>query len=278
MVRLWRGMVGKARCRSMNPADSHLLLYSLSGLGVGMLVGMTGVGGGSLMTPLLILLFGIHPATAVGTDLLYAAVTKTAGTAFHGFRKTVDWRITGRLATGSIPATLLTIVAMRQATDRHFDFGPILAPLLAACLVLTAVCLLLRERILAFAAGRVPQPPEVTVTTLTIVSGVVLGILVSLTSVGAGALGMTALVFLYPKHATVRLVGSDIAHAVPLTLIAGMGHWYLGSINLPLLGMLLIGSLPGILIGSFIAGYLPGKVLRTILAVTLLLVARQLVR
>jgi uncharacterized membrane protein YfcA len=255
----------------------HFALYAMSGLGVGILVGMTGVGGGSLMTPLLILLFGIHPSTAVGTDLLYAAVTKTAGTAFHGFRGTVDWRITRLLASGSIPATLLTIFMMHRAATQGVAYGQILAPVLAVSLVLTAICLVLRQRILDFAARRVPEPRPATVAGITVLSGVALGVLVTLTSVGAGAVGMTALVLLYPRHSTVRLVGSDIAHAVPLTLLAGIGHWYLGAINLPLLGALLIGSLPGILLGSYAATRVPGVVLRSLLAVTLLLVARQLV-
>jgi uncharacterized membrane protein YfcA len=243
---------------------------------------MTGVGGGSRMTPLLILLFGIHPSTAVGTDLLYAAVTKTAGTVFHGFRGTVDWRITGWLATGSMPATLLTIYALHRAAVQGVALGPILAPVLAVALVVTAICLVLRQPILAYAERHLRPPRAATVATITVLTGVVLGILVSLTSVGAGAIGMTALVLLYPRYPTVRLVGSDIAHAVPLTLIAGLGHWYLGAINPSLLGALLIGalligSLPGILIGSYAATRVPGVVLRSILAVTLVLVARQLV-
>ena len=229
------------------------------------------------MTPLLILLFGIHPATAVGTDLLYAAVTKSLGTAFHGLKGTVDWRITGRLAAGSVPATLLTVLLLHYWSPPSGTYQKILLPLLACVLMLTAILLVFRPAILAYAEKRMAPPRPATVVSLTVLCGVVLGVLVSLTSVGAGAIGMTALVLLYPRHATVRLVGSDIAHAVPLTLLAGLGHWYLGSINWPLLESLLIGSLPGILIGSYLATRIPGRVLRPILAVTLVLAARQLV-
>jgi uncharacterized membrane protein YfcA len=228
------------------------------------------------MTPLLILLFGIHPSTAVGTDLLYAAVTKTAGTAFHGYRRTIDWRITAKLGMGSIPSTILTFFFLHRSATQGVSYSQILAPVLATTLVLTAISLVFRQQILDFASRRFGHQHPFAVIILTVVSGSVLGILVSLTSVGAGAIGMMALVLLYPRQPLIRLIGSDIAHAVPLTLLAGIGHWYLGSINWHLLGTLLIGSLPGILLGSYIATRVPGSVLRPIIAVTLLLAARQL--
>jgi uncharacterized membrane protein YfcA len=263
--------------QSLTWLDAHGALYSICGFAVGMLVGMTGVGGGSLMTPLLILLFGIHPATAVGTDLLYAAVTKTAGTAVHGFRRTINWRITSRLATGSVPATLLTVFFLHRSATHGVSYNHMLAPVLAFTLVMTAVSILFRQKILNFVGKRFGEPRPSTVTLLTVISGAVLGILVSLTSVGAGAIGMVALVVLYPREPTVRIVGSDIAHAVPLTLLAGVGHWYLGAIDWSLLGSLLMGSLPGILLGSYLATRVRGGVLRPILAVALVLAARQLV-
>ncbi len=258
------------------PVDTTTLLYPMSGFIVGILVGTTGVGGGSLMTPLLILLFGIHPGTAVGTDLLFAAATKFAGTAFHGLKGTVDWRITGRLALGSIPATFVTIDVLHAFAGSSSSYNRLLAPILGVTLLLTAVSLLLRRPILAFADRHWEPPRPAAVATLTVVAGVVLGVLVSLTSVGAGAIGMAALVFLYPRAPAVQLVGSDIAHAVPLTLAAGIGHWYLGSVDWSLLGLLLMGSVPGILLGSTIATRVPGGALRTILALTLVVAARQL--
>lgn len=261
----------------MSDLLSHFSLYSVSGLFVGCLVGLTGVGGGSLMTPLLILLFGVHPATAVGTDLLYAAVTKSVATAVHGLKGTVDWPITLRLAAGSVPTTVLTIALLHNVSDHGHSYAQVLSPVLAVSLVLTAVSLVLRRQILNLATRHLTEMRPAMVTTLTVLSGAVLGVLVSLTSVGAGAIGMTALVLLYPRHEIVRLIGSDIAHAVPLTLLAGIGHWYLGAIDGGLLVSLLIGSVPGVVIGSQVAARAPGAVLRPILAVVLLVAARQLV-
>ena len=209
--------------------------YVASGLGVGVLVGLTGVGGGSLMTPLLILLFGIHPAAAVGTDLLYASATKTVGGGVHAAHDTVDWRLVRRMASGSIPATLLTVAAMRglhMSGDRSAHF---LSVLLGVLLFAAAASILLRNWFARVALARSPQIPENVAAALTVVLGAVLGVLITLTSVGAGALGVTLLVFLYPKLPLSRIVGSDILHAVPLTLIAGTAHWWVGEVNLPLL-------------------------------------------
>ena len=249
--------------------------YCVSGFGVGMLVGLTGVGGGSLMTPLLVLLFGIHPGTAVGTDLLYAAITKSVGTLVHSAHRSVDWRIVGRLAAGSVPSTALTILVLSQ-TGGGEGHAPLISFVLGCALLLTALSLFFRRQIMALAAQFGPGEPRHPAA-WTIAVGVGLGVLVSLSSVGAGALGVTALILLYPTISTVRLVGSDIAHAVPLTLVAGLGHWYLGSVNFALLGSLLVGSIPGILIGSLLATRVPDGVLRPLLACTLLLVGGRLV-
>ncbi len=251
-------------------------LYSLSGLAVGVLVGMTGVGGGSLMTPLLILLFGIHPATAVGTDLLYAAATKTGGTFFHGYAKTIDWRVVARLAMGSVPATALTILVLSHYDVKGSSAHNVITVFLGCALFLTALVLIFHRKLLGLYADRVGVLSERRTKILTICVGVILGVLVSVTSVGAGALGVTALIALYPRLPISRIVGSDIAHAVPLTLLAGLGHWLLGSVDWLLLGSLLVGSIPGILIGSYIAGRVPDTILRYILAATLLLVATRL--
>ena len=252
------------------------LLYSCAGLGVGLLVGMTGVGGGSLMTPLLVLLFGFHPATAVGTDLLFAAVTKTAGTGVHGLSGTVNWRITGLLAAGSIPATLITVSLLGQIGVASPQVAVLIKLVIGVALLVTALAVMLRVRIQDYALKHLGALAPRKAAALTVLTGVILGVLVSLSSVGAGALGLTALVFLYPRQPVARLVGSDIAHAVPLTLIGGIGHWMLGSTNWELLGALLIGSLPGIVIGSLVASRVPDAALRPILAATLLIVGSQM--
>jgi uncharacterized membrane protein YfcA len=222
-------------------------LLVVSGFVVGMLVGLTGVGGGSLMTPILVLLFGVHATTAVGTDLLYAAITKTGGTLTHGLKGTVDWRVTGRLAAGSIPATILTLFALYILGIKGNDSPPLITTALGIALVMTAVCVLSHRWLRLLTATRRAEPDPQWTAALTTFAGLLLGVFVTLSSVGAGAIGMTALVLLYPRTPIARLVGSDIAHAVPLTLIAGVGHWLLGSVDWVLLGSLVIGSLPHLL-------------------------------
>ena len=216
----------------MNAIQSLQPFYTVAGFAVGMLVGLTGVGGGSLMTPILIVLFGIHPATAVGTDLLYAAATKTAGSLVHGYNRTVDWRVVRRLATGSVPLTVLTIWALSYVNINGAAARELIAGVLTLALFATALMLVFRDRIVTRYAARVGALPPQRIATLTIIVGAVLGVLVSISSVGAGAIGVTALILLYPQLPTARIVGSDIAHAVPLTLAAGIGHWWLGSIDL----------------------------------------------
>jgi len=258
-------------------------LYSLSGLLVGILVGLTGVGGGSLMTPLLVLLFHVHPATAVGTDLLYAAITKSAGTAIHGGKRTIDWKLVGLLALGTIPATLLTLLAI-QTCGKSPEMTHLITQVLGYALFLTAGLLLLRGVIQGYAVRHQAEEVEVIPGTfntkriaLTILTGLILGFLVSLSSVGAGALGVTALILLYPQLPTVRIVGTDIAHAVPLTFLAGMGYFFIGKVDMTMLIALLIGSIPGIILGSFLAPKVPEKVLRVMLATVLTLVGLKLV-
>ncbi|HYZ48840.1 MAG TPA: sulfite exporter TauE/SafE family protein [Sphingomonas sp.] len=251
-------------------------LYSVAGVFVGLLVGVTGVGGGSLMTPLLVLLFGFSPVTAVGTDLLYASATKVAGTGVHGWRGTVDWRVVRRLASGSIPATLLTLAGLSIAKTRAEDIGTVIATVLGVALVLTGVATLFRERIVKQLSGTFRGFDDRQIFWLTILLGMMLGALVTLTSVGAGALGMTALLVLYPRFPVARLVGSDIAHAVPLTLIAGLGHWAMGSVDLGLLLSLLIGSIPGIIVGSLLAARASDRLLVPILSIVLVIVGARL--
>jgi len=250
--------------------------YAVSGFGVGMLVGLTGVGGGSLMTPLLVLLFGLEPRAAVGTDLLYASLTKAAGSAVHGKIDTVDWRITGRLAAGSLPASVLTIAAIDLVGPTSARLSAIITAVLGIALIVTAVCVFARPLLLRWLQAIAPASVFEHRILATVAVGALLGVLVSISSVGAGAIGMTALVFLYADVPVVRLVGSDIAHAVPLTLVAGVGHWLLGSVDGTILISLLVGSVPGVALGSLLASRVPEVVLRPALAATLALVGIRL--
>ena len=248
----------------------------LSGFVVGAIVGVTGVGGGSLMTPLLVLVFGIHPATAVGTDLLYAAITKSGGTFVHARKGTVDWSIVRLLASGSIPAAILTLVlAHHFAPGGLGGASKIIMASLGVALLVTAIALVFRTRIQTWAKRH--DPDSVHHPWKTVAVGASLGFLVSISSVGAGALGVTALFFLYPRLPAIRIVGSDLAHAVPLTLVAGLGHWWLGSVDWNLLGSLLLGSLPGIYLGSHLAVRISDRILRPTLAVMLVLVGAKLI-
>jgi len=253
--------------------------YTLSGFLVGFIVGITGVGGGSLMTPLLVLVFGVAPATAVGTDLLYAALTKLGGSWAHSRRGTVDWKVVRLLALGSVPAALLSLLALKiLALDEH-SLKALITGVLSVALVLTALALLLKPYL-----QNLGRKPDGAVYELhahhlpgaTIFTGAVLGVLVTLSSVGAGALGVVVLLFLYPRIPTSKIVGTDIAHAVPLTLVAGLGHAALGTVNFSLLGSLLLGSLPGIWLGSHLGVKIPERVLRTVLATMLLLIGGRL--
>jgi len=251
-------------------------LYSLSGFAVGLLVGMTGVGGGALMTPILIMLFGVHPATAVGTDLLYAAATKTGGSLVHGFARSIDWRVVGRLATGSVPATILTLAALSHYNLSGEAARNLITLVLSVALFLTAFVLVFGGSIVAAYRARFPELDPQKTFTNTIIVGAVLGCLVSISSVGAGAMGVIALLMLYPQLPIAKIVGSDIAHAVPLTLVAGLGHWVIGSVNWAIIGSLLAGSLPGIFVGSYFAIRIPERALRLVLATTLFMVATRI--
>ena len=252
-------------------------LYALSGFAVGLLVGMTGVGGGSLMTPLLILLFGIHPATAVGTDLLSAAVTKTAGSIVHGLAHSIEWRVVQRLATGSVPATVITL-GFLAVLNQSNAARSLITVILSAVLLLTAAILVFRGTIVRFYRDRLPTLDERGTAAATIIVGAVLGVLVTISSVGAGAVGVCVLLILYPKLPMARIVGSDIAHAVPLTFVAGMGHWMIGTVDWYIIGLLLAGTLPGVVLGSYMAVRVSETVLRAVLACTLTVLAIRLLQ
>lgn len=251
----------------------------ISGLLVGFVIGMSGVGGGSLMTPLLVMGFGVAPTTAVGTDLLYAGLTKAGGTVARGKLGSVDWRIAFVLMLGSVPAALATSGLLSRFAIKGAEVGTVVTSALGLMLVITALALVFRHRLLA-TQGRFGQRIEKlrsgNVPMLTLVLGAVLGVLVTLTSVGAGALGVVALLMLYPHLPTNHLAGTDIVHAVPLTLVAGAGHAITGSVDYQLLGNLLIGSLPGIVAGSMLAHRVPEKALRYVMGAVLFAVGVKL--
>lgn len=250
-------------------------LYVLSGVLVGALVGFTGVGGGSLMTPLLILAFGVHPSSAVGTDLLYAAITKTAGSAVHERNRTIDWTVVKRLALGSLPMAALTVWSLYGLGVDSKPMQALITRVLAGALLVTAILLIARKPLMRFHASRVGQIDPRLVAALTVLTGAVLGVMVTVSSVGAGAIGVTALVLLYPNMPSQRIVGSDIAHAVPLTLIAGIGHSILGTVDLHLLLSLLCGSVPAIVLASLATVKVPESLVRGALASVLLLVCAR---
>ncbi len=251
--------------------------FPLCGFVVGALVGVTGMGGGSVMTALLILVFGVPPMTAVGTDLLYAAVTKATGARVHANKGNVAWPMVWMLAAGSVPATVVTIWVLSQSPVQSPALARGITLALGASMLLAALGLLFRQRLQLVPDGPGDErasPPTRPIPTIAF--GFVLGVLVSLTSVGAGALGIVVLRVLYPGMPSVRLVGSDIAHAVPLTLLAGAGHWMMGDVNWVLLGSLLIGSIPGIVLASHYAHRLPERILQPVLGLMLLAIGARL--
>ena len=256
------------------------LSTGVAGLLVGAIVGVTGVGGGALMTPILVLLFGVAPTTAVGTDLLYASITKMFGTAVHQKHGTVDWQIVRRLALGSLPAAALTLLFMHVTGEGHVKDGVVIVAL-GIALIVTALGILFKEPIhelgkrfrLGHSARFKAMQPA-----LTVACGVLLGVMVTLTSVGAGALGTAALVYLYPLRLNAgKLVGTDLAHAIPLTLIAGLGHLTLGNVDLGLMANLLAGSIPGIVLGSLVSARAPVRIVRFAIAIVLLFVAWKMI-
>ena len=259
---------------------SNPLLYALCGLIVGALVGLTGVGGGSLMTPVLVLVFGQPAAVAVGTDLMFSASTKLVATASFGFSRRVDWRIVGRLAVGSVPATAAVILWF------WFDHRPpgvvdqLISQCLAVILALAAVAVLLQDPLrrlgLSFAAAWLSNAERHKIA-LTMAAGALLGVAVTMTSVGAGALGVAVLVALYPlRLPSDRLVATDIAHALPITAIAAAGHAVLGHVNLRVLACLLVGSIPGVILATRATIRLPPQLTRTLIAIMLAIVSERL--
>lgn len=240
----------------------------LSGFGVGLIVGLTGVGGGSLMTPLLMSVFKLNPAVAIGTDLWFAAVTKISGSVAHHRGGNVDYRITGLMLAGSIPASIGT-VALMHLTGVTKGWASALTLSLGIALLLTAVTVAYKKVWYSVGLKLERWLPESRKTPLTVAAGAILGVLVSLSSIGAGAIGATLILLLYPRLEARKLVGTDIAHAVPLTLVAGIGHATLGHVEWGLLTALLLGSIPGIWIGAHLTSRLPDVLIRTLLCISL---------
>lgn len=250
----------------------EFLLYIAAGAGVGFAIGLTGVGGGSLMTPLL-LLFGFPPQVAIGTDLLYASITKSGGILAHARLGSISWRVVGLLALGSLPASAVTTWILASFFQDAREYSGLLTTSLGVMLICTATVLLFRRRILAKShegGSALLRAAQRHRAGWTLTMGLILGVLVTLSSVGAGAFGTAMLLVLYPRLPSSQVVGTDLAHAVPLTLIAGLGHLLLGHVDFQLLGALLIGSLPAIWIGTNLGSKLPDRVLQPILVSVLL--------
>lgn len=247
--------------------------YALAGALTGFVVGMTGVGGGALMTPILLLFFGVAPTTAIATDLWFAATTKVVGAWIHQDAGQVDWQVVRRMWAGSLPMALLIVVGV--------SFGGSvlkvswLTEAIGAVVLMTAVGLLLAPRLAALARGRRLDKPakfKAAQPVLTVIAGATLGVCVALTSVGAGALGSVMLLYLYPLRMTPhRLVATDLVHAIPLAGVAGFGYLFAGLVDWPMLLSLLAGSIPAIILGSLIARKVPGRGIQILLAIVLLL-------
>ncbi len=260
----------------------HDIAFILAGFAVGLIIGLTGVGGGSLMPPILIFFFGIKPYMAVGTDLLFAAFTKMGGTLSLARQRLVPWRVVGQLCAGSIPASLITLAVLHRLGPASPEVQKLMTTTLGMALLLTAAAMLykaVRGKQLprSLAHGEELAAMQARHWSLPLLFGAVIGTLVTLTSVGAGAIGVTVLLVLFPLLPLHRIVAADIAYAVPLTLVAGMGHASLGSVDWPLLAKLLAGSLPGIWLGSRLMRHTPDRVIRSILSVLLAWAGTKLV-
>lgn len=251
----------------------------VAGAATGLLVGLTGVGGGALMTPLLLLLFGVAPLTAIGTDLWFAAITKIFATRVHHRHGMIDWQVVKRLWVGSLSASVATLIWM---TLHPVDETAVilLKTAIAVAVMLTALGMLLQKPL--HALGRKLRTTDgerfkKIQAPLTVLAGVVLGVLVTLTSVGAGALGAVFLAYLYPLRLTPpRLIATDIVHAIPLAIFAGSGHLLIGNVNFGLLGNLLLGSIPAVILGAVLSARLPHGLLRGALAAVLLIIGAKL--
>jgi uncharacterized membrane protein YfcA len=265
----------------------HNFAFIIAGFGVGLTVGLTGVGGGSLMTPVLIFFFGMKPHLAVGTDLLFAAFTKLSGTVNLARRRMVPWRVVGQLCAGSIPAALASLWFLDRLGPGSAAAQHIMTTALGGALLLTAAATFYKA--VAFSRQAAPRRPEPATAlqaasatrarhwSLPVLLGAVIGALVAFTSVGAGAIGVTVLLLIFPALPLPRIVAADIAYAVPLTFVAGLGHATLGTVDWPLLALLLAGSLPGIWLGSRLVARTHERAIRAGLSVLLVLAGAKLI-
>lgn len=255
--------------------------FVLAGLLVGFCVGVTGVGGGSLMTPILISVFRIEPHIAIGTDLLYAAISKFCGSLVHAKKLNIVWPIVIWLAVGSIPASLMTSWILENFLKGSANYKAVLTFVLGFMLVLTGISIVFRKSIEQFfnrhRSHEVSQQQQRSQLLefsrnrklIVIVMGMVLGVFVTLSSVGAGAFGVMALIVMFPNLPMIRIIGSDVVHAVLLTLVAGLSHMSAGNVDFHLLGWLLVGSIPAIIVGTLVSSHLPEHIIRRILGITL---------
>jgi uncharacterized membrane protein YfcA len=258
------------------------LAFVFAGFFVGLVVGLTGVGGGSLMTPILIFFFGVKPYLAVGTDLLFAAVTKAGGTVNLARQRLVPWRVVAQLSAGSIPAALITLFLLHRLGPASAQVQSIMTTTLGVALLLTAAAMMYkaaRGKVLppSLAEGALDGAMRARHWGLPVLFGAAIGVLVTLTSVGAGAIGVSVLLILFPLLPLPRIVAADIAYAVPLTLVAGLGHASLGSVDWPLLGKLLAGSLPGIWLGTRLMRHTPERLVRSLLSLLLAYAGTKLI-
>jgi uncharacterized membrane protein YfcA len=252
--------------------------FTLLGFVVAALVAMTGVGGGSLMAPILILGMHMAPGVAVGTDLFYTAVARAGALWIYARQGQVRWRLGGRMLAGSLPAAAVTLGGLWLLGRGPRDFDTVANVALSIALTASAAAILLREKLRGLIAQNISDSPDGPLQRfLPIAAGIVIGLLVSLSSVGAGALGVTVLLLLFPSVRTRELVGTDLAHGVFLALATGLGHMLVARVDFAVLGQLLLGTLPGIYVGTQMAGLLPETTLRRAIAVVLLVVAVKLV-
>ena len=254
--------------------------FTIIGFFVGFIIGMTGVGGGSLMTPILVLGFGVKPAIAVGTDLLYAAITKSGGVFVHHKHGNIQWKILNLLFMGSIPAALCSIFIIKKLDDAGVNYDNLIMTTLSVSLILTGLFLISRNQLKKLSNDESYASIKILHRKfrkpITIFAGALIGTLVTISSVGAGVIGAAFLFFLYPKYKAIKIVATDLAHAIPITAIAGLGHAHIGTVDYVLLGNLIIGSLPGIYLGSHFGTFLPDKIMRPILACMLLAIGIRL--
>jgi uncharacterized membrane protein YfcA len=260
----------------------HELAFVVVGFMVGAIVGLTGVGGGSLMTPILIFVFGIKPYLAVGTDLLFAAFTKMGGTVKLARSGSIDWAVVRNLSAGSIPASLITLYILHTLGPADLQVQAVMTTTLGCALLLTAAATLYKAvrgktSPVAVAAGQERLAATPKHWLLPLLFGALIGTLVTLTSVGAGAIGVTVLMILYPLLPLPRIIAADIAYAVPLTLVAGLGHASIGAVDWPMLIALLAGSLPGIWVGSHLNTKAPERLIRSLLSILLAYAGMKLI-